>query len=578
MTRTATESFPVRDAIREMTAYTLERRIAELKLDQNEAPEDWNAEFKSELARRITARSLNRYPEFGTEGLRDALSRHYGLPSSSLLVGNGSNELLLTAFATFVTQGTRVVLPAPSFALYEKLARVFGAEIVSIPVDPLSGLLPVAELCNAATPESIVVVCSPNNPTGGALQPGDLERLLDRGGMVFLDRAYGEFACDAIPPLHDRLVTFSTFSKAWGLAALRIGWLASTEENCRQLAKVKLPYNLNVASEEAALLALDRSETLDERVRATILERERVAASMLEVPGIRPFPSSANFISFQTAIEPKELSGRLLSRGILVRDISRYAGMKECLRVSIGSREENDRFLAALREVSGQEGEVSKIQTQDQPVPATRAAVKAVAVEPSSRSASVSRKTKETSIEVSVDLDSRVPGAIETPVGFLSHMLDVIAKHGWLSLNVRAAGDVEIDYHHTVEDVALVLGEAFRRALGDKRGIARFGHAYVPLDESLARVVIDFSGRPFLEFEAPLDREMLLIHKDFPFALVEEFFKSFANACACNVHVDLLRGRNGHHAAEAIFKAFAIALRSAKTVVSESVPSTKGVI
>lgn len=194
-----------------------------------------------------------------------------------------------------------------------------------------------------------------------------------------------------------------------------------------------------------------------------------------------------------------------------------------------------------------------------------------------SRLSRVTRTTRETSVEIALDLDA-TGAEISTPVGFLSHMLEVISKHGQVALTVTAAGDTEIDYHHTVEDVGLVLGEAFRKALDDKRGIRRFGHAYVPLDESLARVVVDFSGRPFLVFNVEVDREMLLIHRDFPFALIEEFFKSFANACACNIHVDLLRGRNGHHAAEAIFKAFAIAVRDAKQVVSESVPSTKGVI
>lgn len=194
------------------------------------------------------------------------------------------------------------------------------------------------------------------------------------------------------------------------------------------------------------------------------------------------------------------------------------------------------------------------------------------------RSAQVSRKTKETSIEVSVNLDGTGRSEISTPVGFLSHMLDVIARHGQVDLVVKATGDTEIDYHHTVEDTALVLGEAFAKALGDKSGIRRFGFAYVPLDEALARVVVDFAGRPYLVFDVPIDREMLLIHKDFPFALVEEFFKSFANKCACNIHVDLIRGRNGHHAAEAIFKAFAVALRSAKEIVGHGIPSTKGVI
>ena len=195
------------------------------------------------------------------------------------------------------------------------------------------------------------------------------------------------------------------------------------------------------------------------------------------------------------------------------------------------------------------------------------------------RTATLSRKTKETEVRVALDLDGDgTKSNIDTPIGFLSHMIDVIGRHGKVDLDVTSKGDVHIDYHHTVEDTALVLGEAFGQALGDKRGIRRFGHAYVPLDEALARVVVDFAGRPYLVFEVPIDREMLLIHKDFPFALIEEFFKSFANKCACNIHVDLIRGRNGHHAAEAIFKAFAIALREAKQVIGTDVPSTKGVI
>jgi imidazoleglycerol-phosphate dehydratase len=194
------------------------------------------------------------------------------------------------------------------------------------------------------------------------------------------------------------------------------------------------------------------------------------------------------------------------------------------------------------------------------------------------RTATITRTTKETSVAATVDLDGTGASRIQTPIGFLSHMLDAIARHSGVDLDIVAAGDTEIDYHHTVEDTGLVLGEAFAAALGDKRGIRRFGSAYVPLDESLARAVIDFSGRPFLVFEVPLDREMLLIHKDFPFALVEEFFKSFANKCACNLHIDLIRGRNGHHAAEAIFKAFAVEVREAKAVLTSEIPSTKGVL
>lgn len=195
-----------------------------------------------------------------------------------------------------------------------------------------------------------------------------------------------------------------------------------------------------------------------------------------------------------------------------------------------------------------------------------------------SRTATIERTTKETSIRLELDLDGSGTSDIRTPVGFLSHMLDAIARHAKIDLKVDAAGDVEIDYHHTVEDTALVLGDAFNQALGDKRGINRFGHAYVPLDEALARVVVDFSGRPFHVVEVEVNTDMLLIHKDFPFALVEEFFKSFAARAQCNLHIDLIRGRNGHHAAEAIFKAFAVAVRSAKQIVGSDIPSTKGVL
>jgi imidazoleglycerol-phosphate dehydratase len=194
------------------------------------------------------------------------------------------------------------------------------------------------------------------------------------------------------------------------------------------------------------------------------------------------------------------------------------------------------------------------------------------------RTAEVQRTTKETSVSAFVNLDGTGTADVQTGIGFLDHMIDVIARHGHVDLRVRAAGDTEIDYHHTVEDTALVLGEAFGKALGDKSGIRRFGSSYVPLDEALARVVVDFAGRPYLVFEVPVDREMLLIHRDFPFVLIEEFFKSFANRCACNIHVDLIRGRNGHHVAEAIFKAFAVAVRDAKEVVGTAVPSTKGVL
>lgn len=194
------------------------------------------------------------------------------------------------------------------------------------------------------------------------------------------------------------------------------------------------------------------------------------------------------------------------------------------------------------------------------------------------RSARVSRKTKETSIDLSLTLDGTGKSEIATPVGFLSHMLDALARHGRFDLRVSAEGDVHIDAHHTVEDTGLALGEALDRALGDRAGISRFGHAYVPLDEALARSVVDLSGRPFLVFESPEKWEGVWVTPDFAFPLVEEFWKSVAFRARLALHVDVLRGTNGHHIAEAVFKASARALAMAVARSGEDIPSTKGTL
>jgi imidazoleglycerol-phosphate dehydratase len=191
----------------------------------------------------------------------------------------------------------------------------------------------------------------------------------------------------------------------------------------------------------------------------------------------------------------------------------------------------------------------------------------------------VERTTKETSIRLELAAGGRMPTEIATPIGFLDHMLDTIARHAGLSLSVAAQGDVHVDFHHTVEDVGLAFGEALEKALGEKRGIRRFGHAYVPLDESLARAVVDLSGRPYFAWDVPFDREMLLVTPEFPFALVEEFYKSVCYRGRFNLHVALLSGRNGHHAAEAITKAFARALKDAIAPSGEdTIASTKGTL
>ena len=193
------------------------------------------------------------------------------------------------------------------------------------------------------------------------------------------------------------------------------------------------------------------------------------------------------------------------------------------------------------------------------------------------RTAEVTRNTKETQIRVKLELDGKGASRLATGLPFLEHMLDQVARHAMLDLDVEAKGDLHIDAHHTVEDIGITFGQALVKALGDKAGIRRFGHAYVPLDEALSRVVIDFSGRPGLEYHVKFKRALI---GEFDADLVHEFFHGFVNHAQVTLHIDNLRGDNAHHQCETIFKAFARALRMATELDArtQGVPSTKGVL
>jgi imidazoleglycerol-phosphate dehydratase len=194
------------------------------------------------------------------------------------------------------------------------------------------------------------------------------------------------------------------------------------------------------------------------------------------------------------------------------------------------------------------------------------------------RFAAVQRDTRETQIHVELELDGNGDAQLSTGIAFLDHMLDQVARHGMLDLRIEAKGDLHIDAHHTVEDIGICLGQALDRALGDKRGITRYGHAYVPLDEALSRVVLDCSGRPGLDYGVEFPRARV---SDFDVDLFREFFQGFVNHAKVTMHIDVLRGRNAHHIAETVFKAFGRALRMAVTLderLGQTTPSTKGVL
>ncbi|MEM7384068.1 MAG: imidazoleglycerol-phosphate dehydratase HisB [Verrucomicrobiota bacterium] len=191
------------------------------------------------------------------------------------------------------------------------------------------------------------------------------------------------------------------------------------------------------------------------------------------------------------------------------------------------------------------------------------------------RTAQIERNTAETRISMSLDVDGTGKGTIDTGIPFLDHMLTLFSRHGMVDLEVKATGDIDVDYHHTVEDTGIVLGQCLAQALGEKRGIHRYGWAYLPMDETLARVVVDLSGRSFLEYRAPTQTDPI---RDFPFQLVEEFMRGLTNHLAANVHIEILYGRDSHHMAEAIFKGLARALDQAcqlDTRRGDQLPTTK---
>jgi len=335
-----------RSVVAAMTAYTLEVREATVKLNQNESPFDFPRQLKERALAKMLDRPWNIYPDFENVTLREALGKAIGMPSDNILVGNGSNELLAASIATFVGPETPVIFPRPTFTLYEKLIAIAGGLPVPISFEPESGLLPLDDILEAVRRyrDAVVIVCSPNNPTGGVLPRGGIDELLASGATLLLDRAYTEF--EAQPQrtrIADNLVELRTFSKAYGLAALRVGWLASTAGNCREIRKVKLPYSLNIVSETIAAMALENGVN----VASIISERERVVAALGDLVDV--FPTQANFVTFRVA-DARAVFNALLARGVLVRDVSSYPSLWNCLRASIGSREENDEFLDALKE------------------------------------------------------------------------------------------------------------------------------------------------------------------------------------------------------------------------------------
>jgi histidinol-phosphate aminotransferase/imidazoleglycerol-phosphate dehydratase/histidinol-phosphatase len=521
-----------------------------IKLDANENP-------FAPLSDGQLAAGLNRYPEPQPQRLTRALAALYGVEATSLVVTRGADDAIDMLVRAFCTPGEdSVAISAPTFSAYAHFARLQGARVIEVPLggdfefDPLAYVAALGEV----TGLKLAFICSPNNPTGNEVQAEAVLQVVDAlsDTIVVLDEAYLEFSF--LPSLaseaakRPNLVVLKTLSKAFGLAGARVGCAIGHPDLIRVAARALPPYPLPSLSIEAAMAALapSRRRLHEERIARIIAERERLAPVLASSPIVKSVRSGGGNFLFLEVHQPHALADELRRLGIRAR--FRPNAAPGGVRLTIGTETENAAALAAF----GIEAPAAQVRRAD-----------------------VVRDTRETKIAVAVDLDRAGPRRIETGIPFYDHMLDQVATHAGFSLTLSCEGDLDIDAHHSVEDCAIALGSALSRALGERRGIGRFGFA-LPMDEAQAQVLIDLSGRPFSRFEGEFESSHI---GAYPTEMTRHVFRSLADSIGAAIHVKV-DGENDHHKTEACFKAFGRALRQAvrREGDPQLMPSTKGVL
>ncbi len=346
----------IRPGVRQVDTYRVGGpRNLSIKLNQNESPFELPEELKRSILERFLEIPWNRYPSEQPEALIQALSAFLGHPAEGILVGNGSNELTYTLGLCLVQPGEKVVLPQPMFSLYTKIARMYGGTLISIP--PRDDLhFDMEHLLKAVHIHrpSLVVLTTPNNPTGFTLSADDVRAVLKAApGFVVIDEAYVEFVGypGFLPWLQEfpHLILLRTFSKAFGLAGLRIGYLLGHPRVIRELLRSRLPFMVDRLAETVAITLLEHHHLIKERVNWLRAERERLRATLLQLPEVEVPPSQTNFLIFRTPLPAATVVGQLAKEQVLVRDVSGYPGMERFLRVNVGTEAENRRFLDALK-------------------------------------------------------------------------------------------------------------------------------------------------------------------------------------------------------------------------------------
>lgn len=509
---------------------------------------------------------INRYPDPHQKALKSRISEIKGIAAGSLFLGNGSDEAIDLVYRVFCEPGeSNTVSIAPSYGMYEVAAAMNDVEFRKVRLRPDFSMDTEAMLAATDSKTRLMFICSPNNPTGNSFPAEQIEELLERfGGVVVLDEAYIDFSVRpslaSLVKRYPNLIVLQTLSKAWGMAGLRIGLAVADPAVISLMSKVKYPYNINVVAQKMALMKLDEAAK-DKAVAEIVGQRFRLEKELRKCPEVKGiYSSDANFLLVRFD-NPDEVYGRLLAGGVIVRNRSKVPGCEGCLRITVGTPAENDRLLRLLASPVTEPVEV---------------ALRCQGIEKlGERHVRIVRDTKETKITLELDLDSMGSGRISTGLPFFDHMLEQIPNHGGVALSIDAKGDLQVDEHHTIEDVGIVLGEAINAALGSKLGIARYGFV-LPMDDCDAAVLMDFGGRIDFRWNVEFNREKV---GDVPTEMFSHFFQSVCAGAKCNLHI-WAEGVNEHHKAEAIFKAFARALRMAvaKTPFPYELPSSKGIL
>jgi histidinol-phosphate/aromatic aminotransferase/cobyric acid decarboxylase-like protein/imidazoleglycerol phosphate dehydratase HisB len=464
---------------------------------------------------------LEAYPDGTYRELREAAASYVGLAPENVVVGAGADDLILLVAQTFLGHGVRGAIDTPTYALYAIATRLHGGTVV-----------------DAEDEAELRWVCNPNNPVGGWVEPEALVELA-RGEpetTVVVDEAYVEYGARSCAPWVDEvenLIVIRTMSKAFGFAALRVGYAVAHPATAALLTERRAP--APIAGPAAAIAAAALREPRLGDVEATIEERERMRTTLVGA-GFDVAPTATNFLFLPTE-EP--WAERLEAQGIVVRSFP------DGIRVSVRRPSENDVLLRAL----GAE-----------PGPA------------SSREATIIRTTTETAIRLTLSLDGQGRARVETGIGFVDHLLTLWAFHASFDLELLAGGDLDVDEHHTVEDVHAALGAALAGALGSREGVARYGSAVVPMDEARATAAVDLVRRPHAEVGLAFrgDRVGALA-----VSLLRHALQRFSIEAGCTIHVDSV-GADDHHVAEAAYKALGQALRQAVAPGAAGIRSTKG--